>query len=169
MYTNKNTRTMKTIHVMMVGLWMLIGTTQVSAITYAPLRTPHVSQQAVQQPIQQSIQQPTQSFGATAPQVTFQSTGTMQMGTGAVVSPLNANGTVNVGAYGIGSYSPSRPRRIDANEDGYDDDTGQPVNPVVDEDDDEGNTPLGDALIPLLLMAAGYAFCRARRKKVVVD
>lgn len=103
------------------------------------------------------------SYQATAPSVSFQSTSAYSGQLSAEgISLVNADGSVNTESYGVGrSNISARPRRVDANNDGYDDVTGLPVNPIVDPND-PGNVPIGDALIPLLILAAGYAVYRRR-------
>lgn len=111
-------------------------------------------------------QQPAYMAPATVPVVTFQSTSSMpvMMSTESI---LNADGTVNAGAYGVGqSYSSGRPghiRKADSDGDGFDDDTGLPVesidNPTIDPND-PGNVPLGDGLWVLLLLAGAYVVVR---------
>lgn len=91
-----------------------------------------------------------QTFGtkyAEKPSVVFQSTSTM-MGSGSTYSAnptLNTDGT----AYYNGAAA-SGPRRVKM------DDPVTPPNPETD-DDDKDNTPLGDAVLPLLLCS--LAFC----------
>lgn len=67
---------------------------------------------------------------------------------------LNNDGTVNSEVYGIGRKEVSGPRRVTPNPD---------VDP-----NDPGNVPLGDAALPLLLLAMGYMMFRlgSRRKMV---
>ena len=107
---------------------------------------------------------------ATAPSAYFQSTSVYsgQWNQDAQQSMLNADGTVNSDAYGVGQSTViSRPRRVDANGDGIDDETGLPVNPIIDKDD-EGNVPLGDGLLVLMALAMAYAgtrIWRARRMR----
>jgi len=96
-----------------------------------------------------------QTFGAQKveqPNAVFHSTSTM-MGSGSQYSAnptLNADGTA---AYEGATYSPAKapggPRRI-----------GNPG------ETDDGNEPLGDALIPLTLLALAYIIIRAARRKV---
>lgn len=98
-------------------------------------------------------QQP--SYGAVPPSVTFRSTSGAYMSTGSAYSST---------VHEVGSYSPaahaygSRPRKSGFNDittggesTGYD-----PNNPQL---------PLGDALLPLMLIALAYTAIRARRKK----
>lgn len=110
--------------------------------------------------------QPAYMAPATVPVVTFQSTSSMpvMMSTETL---LNADGTVNSGAYGVGqSYSSGRPghiRKADNDHDGFDDETGLAVenvdNPTIDPND-PGNVPLGDGLWVLLLLAGAYVVVR---------
>lgn len=109
-----------------------------------------------------------QRFGAVAPSVTFQSTSIMT-GSG---SAYSANPTIgaNGAAYmpGASSAPGRRPgiRKADNDHDGFDDETGLPVdnidNPIIDPND-PGNVPLGEALLPLLLMALVYFAIRRKR------
>ncbi len=140
---------------LVIGLLWTLGVAQVSAVNY---QTKYKgSMYNVQSPI---------SYGAAAPAATFQSTSTYASPEWAEQPMLNSDGTVNEGAYmGGRNYAPGRPRRVDANNDGYDDDTGLPVNPIVDEEDDEGNVPLGDALIPLMLCMCAYAIYKVSRRR----
>ena len=101
-----------------------------------------------------------QTFGAQKvdqPNAVFHSTSTM-MGSGSQYSAnptLNADGTA---AYEGATYSsakaPGGPRRNNNS------------NPGVDDNNDDGNTPIGDALIPLTLFAGAYLVIRAARRKV---
>ena len=95
---------------------------------------------------------------ATAPNATFQSTSTMSAGSGSSTfcSTLNADGTINEEAYGVGRRNLG-PRR----------DPTAP-NPDVEEDEkegDDGNTPLGDAVLPLMLLACAYMCLRTFLKR----
>ena len=91
---------------------------------------------------------------ATAPNATFQSTSTMSAGSGSSTfcSTLNADGTINEEAYGVGRRNLG-PRR----------DPTAP-NPEVE---GEGNVPLGSPVLPLLLLACAYMCLRTflRRKR----
>ena len=95
---------------------------------------------------------------ATAPNSTFQSTSTMSAGSGSSTfcSTLNADGTINEEAYGVGRRNLG-PRKTEIN---------NPDDPD-DEDDkeDPGNTPLGDAVLPLLLLACAYMCLRPFLKR----
>ena len=103
---------------------------------------------------------------ATAPMAGFQSTSvySSQFGNGEQ-STLNSDGTVNSAAYGIGSRHPGSIRRAGSNINNPDDpdDSDDP-----DDEKDDGNTPLGDAALPLLLMAfafCGYLYLRRKRSE----
>ncbi len=92
-----------------------------------------------------------QTVSSTAPAATFQSTSAYsgQWAPQESTTPmLNSDGTVNDGAY---MGSPKRP--------GIRKDPTAP-NPNVDEENDDGNTPLGDGLLALMLLACMYALMR---------
>jgi len=101
-----------------------------------------------------------QSFQVEQPNAIFQSTSTMG-GSGSAYSSnptLDENGTANSPA----ASAPSGPRKAKAGT--------TPPPPVIDEND-SGNTPVGDAVLPLLLMAmafGGVIYLR-RRKQAVVE
>lgn len=93
------------------------------------------------------------AFGATAPSATFQSTSSMS-GSGSSYSAtpsFNADGTA---AYEGGSYTSAKAPLIG----------GPRRNPTVGEND-EGNVPLGDAMLPLMLLACAYMCLRAFLKR----
>lgn len=142
-----------------IGLLVLSGTMQAAAVDYKnTYKSPMVGYQSATAGIQTTT--------ATAPSASFQSTSAMPYATGiTTTSTLNADGTVNSEAYGVGRQNVrgSRPRKVDSDNDGYDDETG---NPVVDEDDDDGNVypPVGDAVLPLMLLACAYLMIRARKR-----
>ena len=84
----------------------------------------------------------------------FQSTSTMD-GSGSAYSSnptLDEDGTASSPS-GSPAKAPSAPKR------------GLGLPGVPDTTDDPGNVPIGDAALPLLLMALGYAFVRYRRKQ----
>jgi hypothetical protein len=97
---------------------------------------------------------------ATTPAVGFQSTSAYsgQWAPQESATPmLNSDGTVNDGAYMGAPKHPGSIRR----------DPTAP-NPEVDEKDDDGNTPLGDVVWPLMLLLcayAGYKKVRARKEE----
>ena len=91
---------------------------------------------------------------ASAPKAGFQSTSaySSQFSTGEQ-STLNSDGTVNSAAYGIGSRHPGIIRRTESN-----------INNPGDPDED-GNTPIGDAVLPLLLLVLAYAGYKVRVRR----
>jgi hypothetical protein len=152
---------MKTIRVMMMAvLLVLLGTMQAAAVEY--------KNSYQRQGIMNSHSQPVSpTRAAMMPNAAFRSTSTMSFTTGTEAeNTLNANGTVNAGAYGIGknnvSGGPRKNPESGINPPGGNDDDD-------DDDDDENGTPLGDAVIPLLLLACAYLFWRARRRRGLVD
>jgi hypothetical protein len=97
---------------------------------------------------------------ATAPHATFQSTSTMSAGSGSSTfcSTLNADGTVNAGAYGIGKNNVSGgPRKNNGIDPPGDNDGG--------DDPIENGTPIGDAVLPLMLLACAYMCLRPFLKR----
>ena len=95
------------------------------------------------------------SVSATTPSTGFQSTSAYsgQWNQDAQQSTLNADGTVNADAYGVGrSYV--GPRRSGTN----------PGTPDDDEDPGE-QQPIGDGLLALMLCACAYLIVRATRKE----
>ena len=94
---------------------------------------------------------------ATAPAATFQSTSAYsgQWAPQESTTPmLNSDGTVNDGAY---MGSPKRPGSIRRTE------INNPGDP--DENEDDGNTPLGDVFWPLMLLALAYLSLRVFLKR----
>ena len=95
---------------------------------------------------------------ATAPMAGFQSTSAYSGQFGSEEQPmLNSDGTVNDGAY---MGAPKRPGSIRREEN-----INNPGDPDGKEDD--GNTPLGDVVWPLMLLLcayAGYKKVRARKE-----
>ena len=94
---------------------------------------------------------------ATAPMAGFQSTSvySSQFSTGEQ-STLNSDGTVNSAAYGIGSRRLGSIRRTESN-------INNPGDP--DDEEDDGNVPLGDAVLPLLLLVLAYAGYKVRVRR----
>lgn len=95
------------------------------------------------------------AFGASAPSATFQSTSTMS-GSGSEYSSnptLNADGTAAyLGEANSSSNTNHQPRRAKKDE----------SNPVID----GGDNPIGDAVLPLLMMSlsfCGYLYLRHKR------
>jgi hypothetical protein len=95
---------------------------------------------------------------ATAPNATFQSTSAMPAGSGSSTfcSTLNADGTVNEEAYGVGSQDAPKMRRVGGN--------GQSGTPGGS-GTQQTETPLGDAMLPLMLLACAYMCLRPFLKR----
>jgi hypothetical protein len=125
--------------VMMLLLPVLFGTAQAGAVTYGN----------VQKYQAQSTMYPEQG---TMPQVEFQSTSAYSEQWSEQATPLlNGDGSVNQEAYMSGSIGPRKNT------------TGNPGTP----DDDGEQQPLGDALLPLMLLACAYLSMRVFLKKRV--
>ena len=99
---------------------------------------------------------------AQLPSCNFQSTSTMRSSGSAMTTAAQTG--VRVTGKSVCSYNPvgpafsSRPRRVEEG-DGFEDEGDEPVNGLPGEP-----APLGDALLPLLLLALGYTLTRARKK-----
>lgn len=97
------------------------------------------------------------SATATAPTATFQSTSAYSGQWSEQSSMLNNDGSVNSGA-----YMTSGPRKAPGGGPGSS--PGTPGGQL----DPNAQQPLGDAVLPLLLLAMGYMMCRlGRRRKMV--
>lgn len=94
------------------------------------------------------------AFGATAPSAVFQSTSSMS-GSGSAYSANPTIGEDGSAAYEGASYSPAKASRPG----------GIKKNPIVDDENDEGNVPLGDAVWPLMLLLCAYAIYKVRSRK----
>lgn len=97
---------------------------------------------------------------AQRPEIKMQSTSGMVY-SGSTLPSAAADGTVLTGAT-VGTYTPastSGPRRIGGGNSGG---GSGPANP-----DDPYATPIGDAALPLMMLAAAYALLRAWRKRRV--
>ena len=97
-------------------------------------------------------------IGATAPAVSFHSTSvySVQWNETSVTPMLNADGTVNTEAYGVG-HTHVGPRRSGSGS------GSNPGTPDDDEEDEGEQQPLGDAVLPLLLLALAYICVRRMR------
>ena len=129
---------------LVIAIILIAGAAQVSAVTY----------QTKYKGSMYNVQSPT-SYGA-APAATFQSTSTYASPEWAEQPMLNSDGTVNEGAYMGG------PRRLGEGtpQPGSGTQPGTPGNP-----EDENQQPLGDALIPLALLACAYAIYKVSRRR----
>ncbi len=136
---------------MFIGLLLALCATQVAAVTYNAQSTKYNTQSTMY-----NAQQAAPYSVATAPTSGFQSTSSYpaQWGQDDKLRMINADGSVNEAAYGIGMKAMAGPRR----------DPAAP-NPGVDDENDEGNVPLGDAALPLLLLACAYALYKVRKRK----
>ena len=131
--------------VMMLLLPMLFGTAQAGAVTYGN----------VQKDQAQSTMYPVQG---TMPQVGFQSTSAYSGQWSEQATPLlNGDGSVNQEAYMSGSIGPRRSGSGSSSSPGTPDD---------DEENEGEQQPLGDALLPLTLLACAYLMIRATRKNI---
>ena len=92
-------------------------------------------------------------FAATAPTTTFHSTSTLT-GSG---SEYSSNPTISDNGSATQPYA--APRMIGARRN-----DGGSIAPPDDEDEDYKENPIGDALLPLMLLAVGYAAARRRVK-----
>jgi hypothetical protein len=130
--------------VMMLLLPVLFGTAQAGAVTYGN------KYQA------QSTMYPEQG---TMPQVEFQSTSAYSEQWSEQATPLlNGDGSVNQEAYMSGSIGPRRSGS---------DSGSSPGTPDDDEENEGEQQPLGDALLPLTLLACAYLSMRVFLKKRV--
>lgn len=141
---------MKNISVMGYRLWVIgmlvvLGAAEVHAVRYDSYRPSG----------QSTMQSPSM---ATTPQSGFQSTSVFsdQWATREGEQYIREDGTVNDGAYGIGQKPGLRK-----------DPTAPPPNPGdPDEEEDDGNTPIGDGVWALALLAVGYALYRRKTRAI---
>lgn len=130
------------VHILSIACLLVLGTTQAQAVRYKP----YTSTSCVNQRYDAAVT-PTIGFSSTSAYATDDwNKSTTPM--------LNADGSVSAGAY-MGEQVVSGPHRID--------------NPDKEDEDDTENgldEPIGDAILPLLLMAA--AFCLMRRKRATI-
>lgn len=135
------------VYILSTACLLVLGTTQAQAVKYKP----YTSTSCVNQRYDAAVT-PTIGFSSTSAYATDDwNKSTTPM--------LNADGSVSAGAY-MAEQVVSGPHKSNGAPDPDDDGEGG----VVDEDD-EYNGPLGDAILPLLLMVA--AFCLMRRKEMV--
>ena len=94
-----------------------------------------------------------QNYETQQPNTTFRSTGTL-MGSGSTYSSnptIDANGTAGAPALALGS-----PLRTSSS---------LPPTPTVDTVNDSGNVPVGDAVLPLLLLSIALGGTIAMRRR----
>ena len=137
--------------IMLVLLPALTGAAQAGAVEYKSTYK------------QSAISYPPSGFSiattATAPTTTFQSTSAYSGQWSEQSSMLNSDGSVNAGAY-MGGKNNAPGIRKGGSGSGY--------NPGTPDDDDEEEgeqQPLGDAALPLLLLALAYMGIRVYRRK----
>ena len=127
---------------MTVILAVLLGTVQVAAVEYKNSYQPSVRGQQIS------------GYQGAAPVATFQSTSALP-GSGSTYSAtpmLNEDGTATYNGV-TGPYNaPAGPRK-------------NTIGNPDEEDEDKNPNPLGDAVLPLMLLALAYAGMRLFRKK----
>ena len=145
---------MKTTKILVNGHWLLVmgmlwilGIGQVGAVTY----------KGSYQPSGVSRQSSVVSRQTTAPVATFQSTSAYATPEWEEQPMLNADGSVNEGAYMGGRNNAPGPRRSEEREGG----TGTPGG----EGGEHIKQPLGDAVLPLMLLAIAYCGWRFLRRR----
>lgn len=137
-----NITTMKHIvYILSTACLLVLGTTQAQAVRYKP----YTSTSCVNQRYDAAVT-PTIGFTSTSAYATDD-------WTNPTTPMLNADGSVSAGAY-MGEQVVSSPHKAPGTPGGG-----------LDQDDQQVGVPLGDTLLPLLLMAA--AFCLIRRKEMV--
>ena len=132
----------KTVAILMLLLLpVLFGTAQAGAVTYGNVQ---------KDPVQSTMY----NVQGTMPQVGFQSTSAYSGQWSEQATPLlNGDGSVNHEAYMSGSIGPRKNT------------TGNPGTPGDDDEKEEEQQPLGDALLPLMLLACAYLSMRVFLKK----
>ena len=128
---------------LVIAIILMAGIAQVQAVNY----------QTKYKGTRYNVQSTT-SFGVAAPAATFRSTSAFSSPEWAEQPMLNSDGTVNEGAYMSG------PRRLGEGPSPGGTQPGTPGNPK-----DENQQPLGDALIPLALLACAYAIYKVSRRR----
>ncbi len=105
---------------------------------------------------QSAISYPPSGFSvattATAPTTTFQSTSAYSSQWSEQSSMLNSDGSVNAGAYMGGKNNAPGMRKA-------------PGTPTDDDEEEEERQPLGDAALPLTLLACAYAIYKVSRRR----
>lgn len=132
----------------------LLGAMQAMAVNYPQMKPAR----------QQTYGQPMHVTTATAPTATFHSTSPIA-GTYSGVSTLNANGTVNEDAYGVGRRNVSGPRRSSGGGMGTPDDGPQYSDADNPAQSNPNGSPLGGPVLPLLLLAFAYMCLRPFLKR----
>ena len=134
--------------VMTAILPVLLSTAQAKAVEYKGSYQPSVV----------SRQAAVVGYQTSAPATGFQSTSaySRQWGDGSITPMLNGDGSVNTSAYMGGPRKATKEER------------GGGINPPDEEDEDntENGTPLGDGLLPLMLLACAFAIYKVIRVRV---
>ena len=142
-----------TIHrVCISALLLVLGIGHISAVVYSPYKGKSIQRTGGINSTAEAAR------GAAIPISSFQSTSTLSGGTrsDAATPLINTDGSVAGSAY-MGSISaPTGPLK------GSPSGTGTPT----DDLDPNNQQPLGDALIPLLLLASAYAVYKVARRRV---
>lgn len=124
----------------------LLSAAQVQAVDY---------KNSYKSPLHSSHANPEYQVQTTAPSAAFQSTSaySSQWAEESTTPMLNSDGTVNNEAYGVGpKRRPGSIRR-----------EGMPGTP--EEKDDDEDQPLGDALLPMMMLLCAYAIYKVSRKQ----
>ncbi len=147
MNTTMQTTTIRNTYLVLIAcLMVLSGTMQAKAVDYSPCRASGLHQTSA---TYQSAT-PAGSDMASMPYAGFQSTSAYSGQWAETANSLNANGSINEAAY-LSTSTLSGPRRVPGTPGGgLSDDTQQ---------------PLGDAVLPLMLLACAYAIYRLSRKR----
>ena len=164
----KEMKYMKYLRKMMVFTCLaLLGAMQVTAATFKPYK-PQQQTKMVRSMYPMATTTPNAAFHSTS---VLPSSGSFYTTT---TPALNPNGTVNAGAYGVGAAGPRRAKMGDDDDEGGGlvppDDPNAPH--YSDEDNPDQTTtngfPIGDAVIPLLMMSlafCGYLYLRHKRSE----
>lgn len=137
---------MKTLRYLLI----VIGVLSVVSITAATFGTTYQPQRRGIQYTRHYAEMPTLAMG---------STGSVMMKSGSALPMASVSGTTTAD-----DYAPSGPRRAKHAVDGEDNDISKPEDNV-----EPDPTPLGDAILPLLLLACAYIGWRARKRAVKVN
>ena len=128
-------------------IFLLGCSTQFMATTFSPVATKYSLENEMKV---------FSTYEVTAmPSTRFESTSAMELSGSSLSSTISAIGSDNPNSNGM-----SGPRRIGGGNSGGGDDDG-PENP-----DDVYKDPLGDAVLPLLLLAVGYSIYLRRKNSV---
>ena len=140
---------MKTLRYLLIVIGIM-SVASVAAATYGKMYQP-----------QRQVSQPTRTYAA-MPTASMSSTGSM-MNSGSGLPMAAVSGTTTANEYAAARIG-SRPRRIVGDGDGGDSGTGYEEGDETQETKEPG-TPIGDAVLPLMLMAIGYVVWKRRRRE----